>query len=78
MTISLVSVPCLLDFHFVARFPDEELVDDPRLPWWIRELAQGRKLKRPPSVLSIPPEREKQSSEETAGIEESSTAASKL
>ena len=28
-------------------FPEDELPDDPRLPWWIRELAQGRRLERP-------------------------------
>ena len=48
------TIPAGLD-RFTYWFPEEELVDDPRLPWWIRELAQGRKLQRPPAVLSIPP-----------------------
>ena len=48
------TIPAGLD-RFTYWFPEEELPDDPRLPWWIRELAQGRRLERPASVLSTPP-----------------------
>ena len=48
------TIPAGLD-RFTYWFPEKALEDDPRLPSWIRTLAQGKKLERPPSKFAPPP-----------------------
>jgi hypothetical protein len=44
------TVPAGLE-RFTYWLPEDPIPDDPRLPWWIRQLAGGEQLPRGPSKL---------------------------